>query len=451
MKRMETVQYSQAYLRKRKMMLVLPVLVLPFLTLAFWALGGGEVSAAEAKEAGITKGLNLQLPNAKLKEDKGLNKLSYYEIAAADSAKLKERMRNDPYFKVKNITTANELAEVEEDTTSSVFTKQYTAVQKPGLNSSPYNKKGNLDPNEENVLKKLNQLNAALDNTASGSTLKNDNQGNYTVSKQPSTNKEEVDRLENMMQSMQQKDNTEDPEMKQINGMLEKIMDIQHPERIKDKLQQNSIEHKQQVFPVTSNENNTPITLLTGTENRIHDTMGNAAISIKQNTFYSVEDSYSPEKGVQNALSAVIHETQTIVSGSTIKLRLLNDVYINGALIPKDNFVFGTASLNGERLIIEIKSIRYNNSLFPVALSVSDMDGMDGIYIPGAIARTSAKESSDKAIQSVALNSLDPSVGAQAASAGIEAAKTLLSKKVKLVKVTLKAGYQVLLKDNNTK
>jgi len=32
-------------------------------------------------------------------------------------------------------------------------------------------------------------------------------------------------------------------------------------------------------------------------------------------------------------------------------------------------------------------------------------------------------------MQSVALNSLDPSIGAQAASAGIEAAKTQLSKK----------------------
>jgi hypothetical protein len=46
---------------------------------------------------------------------------------------------------------------------------------------------------------------------------------------------------------------------------------------------------------------------------------------------------------------------------------------------------------------------------------------------------------------------MDPSLGAQAASAGIQAAKTLISKKVKLVKVTVKAGYQVLLRDNNQK
>ncbi len=49
------------------------------------------------------------------------------------------------------------------------------------------------------------------------------------------------------------------------------------------------------------------------------------------------------------------------------------------------------------------------------------------------------------------LATLDPSIGAQAAGAGIQAAKTLLSRKVKLVKVTVKAGYKVLLKDSKEK
>ena len=80
-------------------------------------------------------------------------------------------------------------------------------------------------------------------------------------------------------------------------------------------------------------------------------------------------------------------------------------------------------------------------------LSVYDMDGLDGIYIPGAITRDVAKESADRSIQSIGLTSLDPSLSAQAAGAGIEAAKTLLSKKVRLIKVVVKAGYQVLLRD----
>ena len=41
-----------------------------------------------------------------------------------------------------------------------------------------------------------------------------------------------------------------------------------------------------------------------------------------------------------NGIEAVIHENQSLVNGATVKLRLLNDVYINGSLIPKGNFVF---------------------------------------------------------------------------------------------------------------
>ena len=150
-------------------------------------------------------------------------------------------------------------------------------------------------------------------------------------------------------------------------------------------------------------------------------------------------------------IEAVIHETQTLVNGSTVKLRLVNDIYINGVLIPKNNFVFGIARLNGERLEIKISSIRYQNSLFPVELQVYDIDGIDGIYIPGAITRDVAKESADRSIQGIGYTTLDPSIGAQAAGAGIEAAKTLFTKKVKLIKVTVKADYQVLLKEDNNK
>jgi len=95
--------------------------------------------------------------------------------------------------------------------------------------------------------------------------------------------------------------------------------------------------------------------------------------------------------------------------------------------------------------------VRFGNSLFPVELSVYDMDGLDGIYIPGAITRDVAKQSADRSMQTIGLTSLDPSWGAQAASAGIEAAKTLFSRKVKLIKVTVKAGYQVLLRDEKQK
>jgi len=74
---------------------------------------------------------------------------------------------------------------------------------------------------------------------------------------------------------------------------------------------------------------------------------------------------------------------------------------------------------------------------------------LPGIYIPGAISRDVAKQSADNSLQLMELGTMDPSLKAQAAAAGISTAKSLLSKKVKLVKVMVKAGYKVLLKDKN--
>jgi len=373
------MEQSPQFLRKRKFLLVLPILIVPFITLAFWALGGGK---GDNNQKIVTEsGLDLELPGANVKNDPK-DKLGFYEKAESDSAKVRSMMKDDPYFKKQLIT----------------------------LDTFPANTKY-TDPNEAKVYNKLSQLKAAMNNVK----VKENKTENYL----PSENNHEADRIEKMMQTMQQGSGSTDPEMNRINGMLEKILDIQHPDRVK--VQQNSLEHKQEVFPVTTLEDDS-----------------------LSNQFYSSDDTSINDA---NAIQAVIHETQTIVSGSTIKLRLLSDVYIAGMLVPKNNFVYGTASLNGERLNITIKGVRYNNSILPVALSAYDMDGVEGVYIPGAISRDVAKQSTDNSLQQIGLNDLNSSIGMQAASAGIQAAKTLISKKVKLVKVTLKAGYKILLKD----
>jgi conjugative transposon TraM protein len=228
-----------------------------------------------------------------------------------------------------------------------------------------------------------------------------------------------------------------DPEMQQLNGTLEKILDIQHPDRIKEKLKEKSLKSKEQVFIVTRQFVKNNISLLdTGKSKR------NA-----ENKFFGVEEDADSEE--QNTVEAVVHQTQTLVNGAVVKMRLLNDIYLNGSLVKKGNFVFGIAELNDERLEININSIRNNNSLFPVKLEVFDMDGLAGIYIPGAISRDVAKQSADNGLQLMELTSMDPSFKAQAAATGINAAKSLLSKKVKQVKVLVKAGYKVLLRDKS--
>jgi hypothetical protein len=73
------------------------------------------------------------------------------------------------------------------------------------------------------------------------------------------------------------------------------------------------------------------------------------------------------------------------------------------------------------------------------------MDGLEGIFVPGAVTRDVTKEGISQGISGMGITSLDPSLGAQAAAAGIETAKSLLSKKVKAIIVTVRAGHRVLL------
>src|SRR5689334_13619856 len=94
---------SQAFVRRRRFLMVLPLLVLPFVTMIFWALGGGQVAPAQATS--LNTGLNLNLPEAQFSKEESKNKLSLYEQARADSMKFREAREHDPYFDLARLST----------------------------------------------------------------------------------------------------------------------------------------------------------------------------------------------------------------------------------------------------------------------------------------------------------------------------------------------------------
>lgn len=449
---MENKKHSSKFLRQRKFLLILPLLTLPFITMIFWALGGGKGSSVVAQSTGMQNGLNLKLPDAKLKSDKGLDKLSFYRLAALDSLKLLQEKKSDPYW--------NELTGFKDnDTTNLPGSMKQNDFHLQRFNNrlslSPNSDK-NIDPNEAKVYSKLQQLTDQLNKSSSPSSAINDYDLNSLQSlKQNYDAGKEVDRLEGMMNVMKQ-DEGKDPEMDKLNSMLDKILAIQYPE--KDTINLLPPEGKNKSNKVNRKVNKTNISFL-GNNNPIkakNDTVApnrDVIISLENehSYFYSLDDQPGDIENKENTISAIIPETQTIVAGSTIKLLLTDDALIKGTTIPKNTFIYGIVSLNNERLKISINSIRNLDNILSVDLEVYDLDGLPGIYVPGSINRDVAKQSADQSMSNIGLTTLDPSIAAQATSAGIQAAKTLISKKIKLIKVTVKAGYQVLLKDNNQK
>lgn len=426
---MENQRLSAKERKNRKMFLVLPLLILPFITMLFWALGGGkgeETLVSEDKR----RGFNMLLPNPKLKEDSSLDKMSYYDQASIDSIKLLEQKKKDPnYFR----TTADENNLEAENYIDS--TEMLGNDKKEGLNTSSFKTE-----NDQEIYQKLQALQKAIAEPPKTNSHIQDMR-EFRYSKPPFGESAEMKNLEQMMAAMSAPSEP-DPELAQLGGMLENILDIQHPERVQEKLRQNSKIQKGKVFSVSRRADEQSISLMQDTSQ--------SALKQDSNSFYSLDEGAINEE-IQNAVEAAVHETQTVVNGSIVKVRLVHDVFINGVLIPRNSFVFGTASLKGERLEIKISTIKYLNSIFPVELSVYDIDGIKGIYIPGTINRDVAKASADRSMQSIGIAGVSDSWGAQAAGMGVEAAKTLLSKKVKLIKVAVKAGYKVLLYDEKEK
>lgn len=378
-------------MKTKKMLLVLPVLVIPFLTLAFWALGGGTGK----KMVVTTMGLNPDLPDAALKEDQHMDKLSFYEKADKDSMKFQELIRNDPYFRKDSLPALPFPSELDElsSTTSNKYNQR--------LNLSTYAPIPNQPENQ--IMQQLRQLQEELNKPSPSAA-----QDETTSADQPA--------LPNYSTPAE-----EDPDIQSLNGALDKILDIQHPDRVKER----SLKNRQSAYAVRKD---------TGTDTLV-------------NGFYSYSD--PAEAAGENSIEAVIAKNQVIVNGAVVQLRILTNCYVNGKLIPADNLVSGIAALEGERLTIEINSIRCGKSIFNVKLEVYDMDGLPGIYIPGTINRDVAKESLNKGLSLADMTSIDPSLKAQATATGIGALKSLVSRKAKLVRVQVKAGYRVLLKNKN--
>ncbi|WP_081094284.1 conjugative transposon protein TraM [Tannerella forsythia] len=152
----------------------------------------------------------------------------------------------------------------------------------------------------------------------------------------------------------------------------------------------------------------------------------------------------------KNTISACVHTRQTVTDGQTVRFRLLEPMLVSGKEIPRNTSVVGVAKIQGERLNVLITSLEYHGNIIPVELAVYDTDGQAGIFIPGSMERSAAKEIV-AGMGTSAGSSMNFSTDAKAQLASdlgkglIQGTSQYFAKKMRTVKVHLKAGYKVLL------
>jgi conjugative transposon TraM protein len=128
----------------------------------------------------------------------------------------------------------------------------------------------------------------------------------------------------------------------------------------------------------------------------------------------------------------------------------LEPILIGDLLIPANTLITGSCRIGGERLNVTVTSIQYAGNIIPVQLQVYGTDGQPGISVPGNDAITAAKEVTSSLASSTGSgimisNNAGSQLAADLGKGLIQGASQFVSKKMSTVRVTIKAGYQVLL------
>ena len=152
----------------------------------------------------------------------------------------------------------------------------------------------------------------------------------------------------------------------------------------------------------------------------------------------------------KNTIAAVVANNQSVTDGESVKLRTTEPMWVGSRLIPRNTVIVGSARVQGERLGIEISSIECDGSIYDVELQVYDSDGQEGINIPNSMESDALHEIGANMGSTMGSSiNISTNTGAQIASdvgrGLINGVSQYLNKKLRTVKVHLKAGYRVML------
>ena len=158
----------------------------------------------------------------------------------------------------------------------------------------------------------------------------------------------------------------------------------------------------------------------------------------------------------RNTIRACVHGDQAVISGQSVRLRLLEPMRVGRYTLPRNTLVTGEGRIQGERLGIGIVQVEYDGIIIPVELTVYDNDGQDGIFIPGSMEASAVKEVAANLGQnlgtsiSITNQSAKDRLLSELGKGAIQGVSQYISKKLREGKVHLKSGYTLMLyqKDN---
>ena len=120
--------------------------------------------------------------------------------------------------------------------------------------------------------------------------------------------------------------------------------------------------------------------------------VGKSEINSEFNAFYRENEN--------SFIKAVIDENNKGFLGSRIRFRLLEDIFVGNKKIDKGSILYGQISgFSMQRVDLKIVSVFTKGEILPVNLSIYDIDGMKGLYVPESVFRDMIREMGSNSVQ----------------------------------------------------
>jgi len=398
----------KTFLKKNKALLLLPLALLPFVVLIFYILGGGENAKPEQTEnVNNQPGLNYILPEAE-KSITIFDKMEAYEQQVSATA-------TTDYNILKESDTLAETTQVKSQTENEGTGSETAVDTDPSENLLAH-----IRDKESAIKKELEKGQETPDNQKKASTRK-------TVSGK-NTSRNTISREEKTAPQSDQKTAQQQALTTGI-AELDKVFD----ENLELNRQNDSLKF-----------------YLNQANSRLHE------IEAENTRKFTVDKKgtsgfgNNQQQQVTQAIKAEIYETATVLDGNRVKLRLLEEAWVNGLKVPQGSIVYGVCAIRNERLNISITQFPARESFLKVDLAVHDVDGLPGLYVPDNAARKASKE----ALAGTNTTSMVGVTTDPLTYAGIRAAdrtaQTLL-KSIRLKRVTVKKNTIVYIINQKTK
>lgn len=151
------------------------------------------------------------------------------------------------------------------------------------------------------------------------------------------------------------------------------------------------------------------------------------------------DDIYSAEE--QYPFKCMFTRDEKIKTGARVSVRLLEDMVIDGQLVPKNTHLQATCSI-GKRLDLSVTSLEIGGKLISIDYDAYDNDGAKGLYYPDA---GSGAGDQAKNIASESIFSRASSRAGRVAQDVIQLGRLAVNGKGKDSYVSVPAGYQFYL------